>query len=869
MFASRWTLCLILALAGKALAINFGDIPANTVEPLSTWVPPTLTLTINGVTQDLSANRSWTITTGGTPGGSNTQVQYNDSGAFGGNSAFTFDKTTTTFNLDGIAIAPFVGGTKFELPVSGASFIGFGPLGGNDIVALGYSAGTGQYFADATIGDLNIRNQQATGRLNFGVYGTRTTATMSIEAAIMKLASDSMLAWTPSSSITAPDTALARNATGVVEINNGTAGQFRDLTLRNLTVNGTCTGCGGAGGGNVSNVGTPTNGQLALWTTATTIQGVTALPAANEPAHTGDVTNSAGSLGLTIANNAVTYGKMQAASAASKLIGSPSTGTALGEITLGTNLSMSGTTLNATGGAGGTPGGANKNIQFNDSGAFGGDAAWLFDKTGSNPAVQLTKAQNAVTAMDVTNGTNNTGAVAELTLHNSAANVFAFGLYSPTTTAYGSWGSGEGGIYIGGGANMVIMADGGSGAIKFAPAGNTLRMQFYNNDLQLSSNGSLLWNSAPFGTGGIDAGITRNTSGTVEVNNGTAGQFRDLKIRNLTATAIANLTSNGFVKTSGAVGTLSVDTNTYLTSATGVTTFSSGNLSPLFTVTPSSATSGAVSQAFTLSTAGAHNFLGNNTGSTAAPAYVQPAFSDLSGSVAAAQMPALTGDVTTTAGTVATTIANGAVTYAKMQNETSGTVLGRTGSLGPPQELLVSSGLYTSGTNLLGKFQHNAATATQPSITTETYLTGSTITINAGDIANQETYHAVVYVTKTGAGTAAASWVLRMGTNGSTGDAAIITNSLGAQTAVVDTGIVDIFVTFTSPGATANTFYANNLTHNIANGLWPFAAGVTIGAPGIGTAFNSTAVTKIGLSWIPGSGSTHTVAVLTADLLRP
>jgi hypothetical protein len=64
------------------------------------------------------------------------------------------------------------------------------------------------------------------------------------------------------------------------------------------------------GGGNVSNSGTPTNGQLASWTDATHIQGITTLPAANEPAHTGDVTNAAGSLALTIANNIVTNAKL-------------------------------------------------------------------------------------------------------------------------------------------------------------------------------------------------------------------------------------------------------------------------------------------------------------------------------------------------------------------------------------------------------------------------------------------------------------------------------------------------------------------------------------------------------------------------------
>lgn len=51
---------------------------------------------------------------------------------------------------------------------------------------------------------------------------------------------------------------------------------------------------------------------------------------------------------VTIANNAVTYAKMQAVSATSKLLGSSSTTTPIQEITLGTNLSMSGTTLNAT-----------------------------------------------------------------------------------------------------------------------------------------------------------------------------------------------------------------------------------------------------------------------------------------------------------------------------------------------------------------------------------------------------------------------------------------------------------------------------------------------------------------------------------------
>jgi hypothetical protein len=69
-----------------------------------------------------------------------------------------------------------------------------------------------------------------------------------------------------------------------------------------------------------------------------------------------------------------------------------------------------------------------------------------------------------------------------------------------------------------------------------------------------------------------------------------------------------------------------------------VTNFSAGNLGPLFTTSVANPST-TPNLSFSLSTAGAHAFLGNNTGSTAPPAYVQPAFSDLSGSATDAQIP--------------------------------------------------------------------------------------------------------------------------------------------------------------------------------------------------------------------------------------
>lgn len=63
---------------------------------------------------------------------------------------------------------------------------------------------------------------------------------------------------------------------------------------------------------------------------------------------TGDVTGTGtGSFAATIGANKVTYAKIQDASAISKLLGSSASGNAITEITLGTNLSMAGSTLNA------------------------------------------------------------------------------------------------------------------------------------------------------------------------------------------------------------------------------------------------------------------------------------------------------------------------------------------------------------------------------------------------------------------------------------------------------------------------------------------------------------------------------------------
>ncbi len=120
----------------------------------------------------------------------------------------------------------------------------------------------------------------------------------------------------------------------------------------------------GTGTGTVTTTGSPASGNLTKFTGATSISNADL---------TGDVTTS-GTVATTIANDAVTYAKMQNAAAntiiaraasssgdlsevglaASQLAGRGSTGD-IAAIALGTGLSMSGTTVSATGAGGRNP----------------------------------------------------------------------------------------------------------------------------------------------------------------------------------------------------------------------------------------------------------------------------------------------------------------------------------------------------------------------------------------------------------------------------------------------------------------------------------------------------------------------------------
>lgn len=89
---------------GKADFANSGNVNLGNVSNIH------ISGGINGyvLTTDGAGNLTWAVGGGGangTPGGSNTQVQYNKSGAFGGSAFFTFNDNTNTVNIAGNLIA--------------------------------------------------------------------------------------------------------------------------------------------------------------------------------------------------------------------------------------------------------------------------------------------------------------------------------------------------------------------------------------------------------------------------------------------------------------------------------------------------------------------------------------------------------------------------------------------------------------------------------------------------------------------------------------------------------------------------------------------------------------------------------------------
>jgi hypothetical protein len=161
----------------------------------------------------------------------------------------------------------------------------------------------------------------------------------------------------------------------------------------------------------------------------------------------------------------------------------------------------------------------------------------------------------------------------------------------------------------------------------------------------------------------------------------------------------------------------------------------------------------------------------------------------------------------------------------------------------------------------------NASTAQQGSgFASDTYLTGSNITIPSGAPYVGTKYLLEFDMTKTNVGTATPIITLRIGTNGSTSDSAICTFTFGAGTAAADTGTFRVIAVFRTVGSGTSAVLQGNaaLTSNLTTtGLSNAVKSVDSTSSG----FNSTTSSLIiGCSYNGGTSAAHTNQLVHAEL---
>ena len=165
----------------------------------------------------------------------------------------------------------------------------------------------------------------------------------------------------------------------------------------------------------------------------------------------------------------------------------------------------------------------------------------------------------------------------------------------------------------------------------------------------------------------------------------------------------------------------------------------------------------------------------------------------------------------------------------------------------------------------------NQSTADQATAAgTDTYLTGSSITIpTSRPLAIGTKFLWKIVATKTAAGAAAWSMIIRFGTAGTVSDTARLTFTqvTNVQTAAVDTGVWDIVAVVRGPiGASCIVAGGLNFTHHLA------ATGFSTVGTGdcyqiTSAAFDcTTAGMIVGLSCNPGASGVFTFQVVQTDV---
>lgn len=167
---------------------------------------------------------------------------------------------------------------------------------------------------------------------------------------------------------------------------------------------------------------------------------------------------------------------------------------------------------------------------------------------------------------------------------------------------------------------------------------------------------------------------------------------------------------------------------------------------------------------------------------------------------------------------------------------------------------------------LMGNSLRSASTSSQSlSAATLTQLTGSSLAVPSGKLRIGTYFRWMFDITKTAAGTASSAYHVRIGTNNTTSDTAILTFTKPAGTGVADTGIIIITAIVRGPLSASCIMTGNfQLTHNLSS--TGHATIPCVGINVVSSSFDATVANLfVSLSATTGASDAITIQCLTAE----
>jgi hypothetical protein len=202
------------------------------------------------------------------PGGSNSQIQFNDADQFGGSAAFTFNKTSNTVQLGGVLSV--VGNANIGNIGTGGLFTATGNVTGGNLNTGGVVSATGNITGGNVIGTLLTGTLSTAAQPNVTSVGTLTSVSVSGNANVGNIGAAAGVFTTVAGSLT---TASQPNVTSVGTLTSVSVSG--NANIGNIGTGGLITATGNLNAGNiitggiVSATGNGTFGNV----TATTFTG--------------------------------------------------------------------------------------------------------------------------------------------------------------------------------------------------------------------------------------------------------------------------------------------------------------------------------------------------------------------------------------------------------------------------------------------------------------------------------------------------------------------------------------------------------------------------------------------------------------------